>query len=114
MVTYRDYPARDIGVRDQDQELISKITKPLREVSVILFTNRSPDTRLQLVTRDLPQFLFVLCSFFRRFVNQMCEPIGLGQVPLTYALALVGSAVKFLMFLSQICHTTIPRGRLTL
>ena len=49
MVTYRDYPARDIGVRDQDQELISKITKPLREVSVILFTNRSPDTRLQIV-----------------------------------------------------------------
>ncbi len=48
----RDYPTRDSGLRYQDHELITKITKPLREVSVILFMNRSPDTRLQLVTRD--------------------------------------------------------------
>ncbi len=47
-----DYPARDTGLRDPDHELITKITKPLCEVSVILFTNRSPDDRLQLVNRD--------------------------------------------------------------
>ena len=41
-----------IVISDVDHEVITKITKPLREVFVILITNRSPNTRLQLVTRD--------------------------------------------------------------